>query len=274
MVLTYPGPLPAGALVRLAPGDPTPAPIWLDSSQGLTLNDAGRVTAWAARLGQVRARPVPANDQGTARDGAALRFDAGENTGLMLDPALSEGATLTLGLILRPTPPEARTLLSLQTQGAEDYLFLSLDGPLLRLAQRGTETELSLPLSAPPQGPLLILCALSEGQAHLSVNGQAPVSASLPHSPGPADLFLACRTARTGMRNKLGGFALFDVLIWPGRDLLAGAGTRHPAPAPGSGPGSRPAPASALPSALLPGVLPQDLDGALALWKERCRLGL
>lgn len=245
MVLIYSGCLPSGALVR--PDGPLLQPVadvWLDADHGVTLSDAGRVTGWAAHgKAGLQAVPVPGNATGTAfqPSPAALHFVAGENGGLVLAGAIPDGAFLTLGVILSPNLPEARTLLSVQPQGAEDYLFLSLEGTLLRLAQRGTDQQMDLGIDPNAQVPLLVLCALGGGEVRLSVNGQPCVSQKLTLPPGPADLFIGCRSARGGMRNKLGGFDLTDVMLWQGQDLLGTPNDR--------------------------------LSGATSLWSERCRLG-
>lgn len=247
MVLIYPGRLPPGALVRpdpvaLSPVLPPPEAIWLQAGTGQSLTEAGRLSLWQAREGlgaQVLARPVPANATGTAVRAGALVFATGENGGLRLAPLMDMTPPLTLGLILTPEG-EARSLFTLQPAHG-DYVFVALEEGGLRLAQRGAEDALTLPCPE-ATGPMLILCSFDRGMARLSLNGEAPLSAALPLPRGPAELFLACRGARAGLRNKLGAFALHDLLIWPGKDLLAG-------------------PAS-------------ELAGALALWAARRRHGL
>lgn len=230
MVLTYPGPLPRGALVRVD----APQMIWLDAGEGLTLNDQGRVVGWKARRGQMTAQPVPANAAGTARNPPCLQFVAGENGGLVLSRPLCENV-LILGIIFSPDLPEPRTLLSLATAD-DDYSFLSMDGSNLRLAQRGAPQEVTLPVPPDSAIPLLVLVSLAKGKAQLSLNGSAAVSGDFTLPLGAAQLFIGCRNARGGMKNKLGGFNLSDVLVWPGQDL--------------------------------PSATPE----AVALWRERCRI--
>ena len=250
MVLLYRGPLPFGVLLRptkapaALPATPvSEADIWLDASTGVTLSDTGRVTAWASRgANPAQALPVPDNATGTAyrSDPPALQFAAAENGGLRLAGAIADAACLTVALILTQGQPEARSLLSVQPLAHEDYIFLSLEGPHLRLARKDAAKGLAQTLPVEAQGPLLILCAFSSGMARLSVNGGTAVAAPLPIEPGFADLFLGCRTARKGMKNKLGRFDLSDVMVWPGQDLLG---------------------------------LGADLSAITALWNDRCRRG-
>lgn len=247
MALFYPGRLPEAALVRINPPavhDPAgPAVVWLDAGSGVMLSNAGRVVAWAAKGGAATALPVPGNASGTSfqNDPPALHFVAGENGGLRLSDAIAQGATVTFGLIVTPDLPEARTLLSLQPLGRGDYVFLSLEGMALRLARKGADGALAVTLSPDSRVPLLILCALSGGTARLSVNGGPAISGTLAVDSGAADLFIGCRTGRKGMTNKLGGFDLSDVLVWPGQDLLGGEA---------------------------------GFAAALALWEDRCRRGV
>ena len=250
MVLIYRGALPEGVLIRAstiraAPATPAPeANIWLDASAGVTLSASGRVIGWAPRgADPSQALPVPDNATGTGfrSDPPALQFSAGENGGLKLEGVVADAACVTIALILTPGLPEARTLLSLQPVAQGDYIFLSLEGPHLRLARKDAATSLALTLPADPLQPILILCALSSGMARLSVNGGSAVAARLDAENGPADLFIGCRTARKGMKNKLGRFDLSDVMVWSGQDLL------------GSG---------------------AELAAVRALWTDRCRHGL
>ena len=247
--LRYAGTLPPGALVRLDPVPvAAPAPIWLTADPddlAFAPQDAGRIIAWRARATPtIVARAVAANPSGTTYRERALRFEVEVNGGLRLTDALADAACLTLGLIFKADLPEARTLLTLQPAKAEGSLFVDAKGAELRLGQKGGETELMLQAEGAADQVTLVLLALGDGQAWLAANGGAAVSAGTGLATvGPADLFIACRGARGGLRNKLGAFALSDVLIWPGQNLLAQA---------------------------------QDvaLSGAISLWQERARHGL
>jgi len=247
--LRYAGILPPGALVRLdrAPVA-APAPNWLTADPDdleFAPQDPARVLGWRAHgTASCVAHAVAANPSGTTYRHGALRFDAEVNGGLLLADALADAACLTLGLIFKAGLPEARTLFALQPQGADGSFFLDAKGADLRLGQKGGDTRLLLQLEGAADQVTLVLLALDDGQAWLAANGGAAVSAGTGlATAGPADLFIACRGARGGLRNKLGAFALSDVLIWPGQNLLAQA---------------------------------QDvaLSGAIALWQERARHGL
>ncbi len=219
-MLIYAGRLPQGALVRPDVVTRPAAPIWFDAGEGLELAPSGRMQGWTAREGRAEARPVAANATGTRVEGGALAFQAGECGGLVVAGAVPDAAAVTFGAILTPRPPEARSLLSLQPLGSEDYIFLSLEGDRLRLARRGAEDAVVLTLPA-PSGPLLILCRLTDGQARISANGQA-ATGPLAVEATPADLYIGCRNGKGGMKGKLGSFTMTDLLIWPqGGDTAA-----------------------------------------------------
>ncbi|PLL13593.1 hypothetical protein C0V75_09560 [Tabrizicola sp. TH137] len=232
--LLFPGRLPDGALVRgdtlptqptLRPSTPpaAPAPVWL------SCNHAPETTPlhlWPASNGQAAAS-VPANDSGTARSASgALIFRAGENSGLCLADALPDAATASLGAIFRPAPAaSAGTILSLQPQDGSGYLFLAHEDGQLRIGRKDADLSLTAPA---PEGAILAGLSLAAGRVTLFVNGTAASSAPLALS-GPADLFIGCRTARPGLKNKLGSFHLADVLLWPGDpapDLAAACALR------------------------------------------------
>lgn len=216
-MITFPRSLPAGALVRVdAPVREAPAPLWFSTQDAGTLTLVhGRVTRWQA--GAVEALPVAANGAGTGFAAAppALVFAQGENGGLVVADALADMGCFSIGLIFAPGAQEPRTLLSVQAQGDDGYLFLSADGGAVRLGQKGGDGALSLPM--PPAGPLLVICSRRGADLWLSVNADAPVAGqtNAPAQSAPGDLFVGCRDGRGGRTGKLGSFRLTDVFIWP-----------------------------------------------------------
>ncbi|MDP4034429.1 MAG: hypothetical protein Q8P60_16560 [Pseudorhodobacter sp.] len=246
MAILYSGALPPGALVR--PDPVPPATIWLTARAAdleFLPDDAGRVIGWRAQQATgIAAQAVAANLGGTVFHPPALRFATAQNGGLVLNGVIADANTLTFGLIFRAGPDAGRTLLALQPLAQGESLFLDAQGDDLRLAQKGGKAELTLHADGAGAQATLVLCALADGQAWLAVNGGQAVQRRFSlDMHGPADLFIGCRGPRSGLHNKLGSFALSDVLLWPGQNLLA----RADDPA---------------------------LHGAIALWHERARLGL
>lgn len=219
MTLVYHGRLPPGALVNhRAEG------LWLHAEPGAFADaDApGRIFAWQAKAGEGVAVAVGPNKTGTltAPGRAALRFESGEQGGLVLPGALADTARCSFGLIWHPAAADAETLLTLQP-GDGGYLYLAAAGGTIRVERKGGGLDLR---AAQPDGPVLVICGLSGGQVRLAVNDAPPAAAPAAMPPAPADLFIACRGQRAGLRGKLGAFALTDVFVWPGHDCLAAPG--------------------------------------------------
>lgn len=235
----FPGRLPDAVLVRprpqpgaqpgpapdpIAPPRPEappagpPAPVWLSCDDTPEENPLHR---WPTSNGQV-AVAVPANASGTARGkSGTLLFRAGVNSGLCLPDALPDLAHATVAAIFRPAPgASAGTVLSLQPQDGGGYVFLAHDEGQIRLGRKDSDLSLT---AAAPDGSFLAGMVFSDGEVAVFINDRMMARTPLALA-GPTDLFIGCRNARAGLKNKLGSFALTDVLIWPGEgrpDLAA-----------------------------------------------------
>lgn len=223
----FPGRLPNGALVstleaptasntkqqplpaqQKAPSGP-PAPLWLSCDHS---PETTPLHLWPSTEGQA-ATSVPANETGTARSAeGALLFQAGVNSGLCLSDALPDLDGVTCAALFRPMPGAAAgTVLSIQPKDGSGYLFLAHEDGHLRIGRKDSDLSLTAPS---PDGVILAAISLSAGNVALSVNGRSAATAPLAIG-GPADLYIGCRNARPGLKNKLGSFHLFDILLWP-----------------------------------------------------------
>ena len=200
-------PLPPTAAAPLSSGPP--APIWLSCDHA---PETARLHLWPACTGEAAAS-VPASSSGTARSATgALIFRAGENSGLCLPDAVPDTTCATAAAIFSPAAgASAGTILSLQPKDGSGYLFLAHEDGQLRVGRKDSDLALKVPA---PEGMMLVGLALVQGRVSLLVNGRSAASAPTPFS-GPADLFIGCRNARPGLKNKLGSFHLFDVFVWP-----------------------------------------------------------
>jgi hypothetical protein len=235
-MIRFPGRLPPSALVRADPI--VPAPLWLSASPTEVSLEDDRVMAWRARGAAAQALPVAANAAGTRwqAEPPALRFEAKVNGGQLLAGSVADLAALTIAVIFAGS--EARTVLALQATGHGPSVFLDARGADHRLV---VKNGAGIAVQALGNGARLVVLALASGRGWLSVDGGPAVSGDFGEGlAGPADLYIGCRGGRAGLRNKLGSFALSDVLIWPGQVLL-------------------------------PGPIPA---GVLALWHERQRDGV
>lgn len=220
--LYYPGPLPVGALVRSRRPELPCLHFRADATEALDPGENG-ILAWhTSPPGPAIARPVSFNEAGTRHDPqrGALCFGDDRHAGMVIAEALAQGAPFSLALILRATAPEPRTLITLQTAGSPDYLFLSGEDGALRLAGK---TSGEVARAPDPGGLLLMTLAFSARASRIALNAAAPISRRARALPGPVNLFLGCRGDARSLKNKTGCFDLFDLLIWPGHDVLEGA---------------------------------------------------
>lgn len=199
-----PQPSPA----KRAPSGP-PAPLWLSCDHS---PETTPLHLWPSADG-VAATSVPANEKGTQRNAqGALLFRAGVNSGLCLSDALQDMARVTCAALFRPTPGAAAgTVLSIQPADGSGYIFLAHEDGQLRIGRKDSDLSLTAPS---PEGVILAAITLDAGNVALSVNGRCAATGPLAIG-GPADLYIGCRNARPGLKNKLGSFHLFDVLLWP-----------------------------------------------------------
>lgn len=271
MPILFPGPLPAGALlgsgsgpldrpaaasapppapVRAKAADPAPpAPIWFTTAcyETLHLSPAGRVLHWHARSDAgvdvaATASPLSFNKDGTALDPVSghLLFQAQSHSGLAISGHLQAGKPFSVGLIYHSDAgADALSLLSLQAAGDADYAYVSAEQGFIRFARREGGPLLSAP---DPRKCVLLVLAHDGRTVRLSVNRSTALTAPLALPAGGAlSLMLGCRGLARPLYNKLGSFALSDVMIWP-EDVLARDFARAP-------------------------------QEALALWQERSRDG-
>lgn len=234
--LLYKGALPTGALVQKTGGlpfdavtDPFASPLWFTAAPDRLHHGAGGgVIGWSAQPDRPeQATPVSFNEAGTGFDPAlgALCFTEDSHAGLIIAEALPKGEPFSFALIFRSTAKEIRTLVTLQTRGTEDYIFVSGEDRSLRAASRSGADACMLP---DPGGVILLLCTIGDGVVQLSVNDAAAVAGRSPALPGPVDLFLGCRSGSRSLRNKIGCFDLFDLMVWPDLNVLADPMARAP----------------------------------------------
>ncbi len=228
MTLDYRGRLPDGALIRRVVTAPDgAAPVHLRAEHGAMTYAAGttdRVIRWACAT--QAAVPVAPNAAGTRFDGRALVFEPGVQGGLHLPAALPDTGACAFGLVYRASGETPETLLTLQPTGRKDYLYLAQRGATVLAGQDAGDLALGLP--APDTGVHLVLCGLEGGRVTLMVNGaSATGTLGAGWGNGAADLFIGCRGQRGGLKRKLGGFRLSDVMVWPqGLDEAGAAAAR------------------------------------------------
>ena len=257
--LRYHGQLPSTALVRVddaisvtqsmaVPNEDhamPPAPVWFTAQDrsSLTRGPLGRIVEWAAqRPSNLIARSMSFDAEGTVFDEAAgaLVFEARVHTGLVVSDLLAEGSALSFAVIYAPLAPNPRTIVTIQGSGEENYAFASVEEGQLRIGIKGGDQVLSL---ADPGGLTLLLGVVDGNQIRMAVNDSPDVRGAFTLKPGLIDIFIGCRGAGRSLRNKIGDFRLFDVMVWPGVDILSAANQK-------------------------------STDSARRLWQQRCKNGV
>lgn len=235
--LVYHGRLPAAALVRVddailgtdnraVPNEDhamPPAPVWFTAPDraSLTRGPLGRIVAWAARHpGDLIARSMAFDAEGTLYDDAtgSLVFEARIHTGLVATGLLPESGAFSFAVIYAPIAPNPRTIVTIQGRGDENYAFVSAEDGQMRIGMKDGDQVLTL---ADPGGMTLLSGAVDGNQIRMAVNDGPEVRGAFAVKPGEIDIFIGCRGAGRSLRNKIGDFRLYDVMIWPGVDILS-----------------------------------------------------
>lgn len=223
--LIFHGKLPVGALVRPDQASsllPAPPPIWFraKNADSVVLGPEGKLLHWTA--GARFACPVKYNNSTSIFDPykGALRFSSAAHAGLAVDDALPDAGRFSFAVILHATAQDPRTLVTVQMPDSGDYLFLSGDAGSFRLAMKSGDEVAAV---TNPGGAILLSVAVAGQSVCLALNDLPPVTGKMGPLSGPARLFLGCRGDSRSLMNKIGCFDLFDVMIWPGMDVLQGA---------------------------------------------------
>ncbi|AMY68551.1 hypothetical protein AKL17_1295 [Frigidibacter mobilis] len=188
------------------------------SAEWLTLDD-GTITEWRPRAGQGLALPAQPNRGNARLDLAGLRLVPASNCGFCVADAAADAADFSFAVLCHPGVEELRTLLTLNLQGAKNYLFLSHQAGQVSFKSQSDSGEVSLPM--PSGAPVLLVAGFSRGRFFLRAGAEAAQSATPPDTTitGPADLFIGCRSHREGLPKTLGDGHIAQVFFWP-RNIL------------------------------------------------------
>ena len=198
--------------------------LWFTAHPDDVLVDADVISGWRAQTGGAILRPAAPNQGGTLFDTGAPAFvlRSAIHGGFTLAQASPTASCFTAAIIFATPDDDARTLLSLKIQTANEMIFLSeSDGQIFAKDRAGT---VSAALPSPQRHPAWRMAIVSySGRAlHLWADGASAAGhGNAPHLAQPADLFVGCRSNRPGLAKTLGSARLRDVMFWPGRALLA-----------------------------------------------------
>ena len=227
--------LPDAVLLRDAPAPTvaaTPAmhpndaeAIWYRGHQAaMTLSEGGAITVWTPENGLgIAARPAkPNQDHARPAPGGGIVYIREVNGGFVVEAAVVEAEKFCCALRITSPEAQARTLITLNPAGGDNYLFLSEKDGVLEWRDDAGSVEVSLPAPGPDMWVLagydhgkLSLTATKTG-AHFPAPQISPEASTSLNTAlnGPNDLFIGCRSHRKGILKTLGSSVIHDVLFW------------------------------------------------------------
>jgi hypothetical protein len=206
--------------------------VWYKADQASVTSDAeGAVKIWHAKEGlgtdAIQAKPNTGNLR--LADAGGLELHAGVNAGMVIQDGLIEPASFTLAVRYASDHGEARSLLTINPNDYDNYLFLAeKDGNISWQDQQDTAT---LTMHAPKGGGWIVAgydkghlsLATASGGGALSAPLRSRAKADDVHAAfnGACDVFIGCRSHRKGIVKTLGSARIFDVLLWVDQDYSA-----------------------------------------------------
>lgn len=173
------------------------------------------------------AKPATPNEGNSvyapAENPSALAFQKGINCGFALPYSDDLGASYSFAIRFTAPDSNARTLLTLNPQDVDNYLFLNQADGMVIFKDQKTTVEIETHKNMAPDQVCLLVGGQSGGALFLRVDTGpilcSPGSADLQMKP-PGHLFIGCRNNRGGLKKTLGSFAMRDVIFWPDRNIL------------------------------------------------------
>lgn len=200
---------------------------WFSADPAFVTRDAGppqTVTDLRSRTSAACAVQTTANRNHTvfATQGgpAHLIFAKGQHCGFIWDGAGVDPQNWSCAMRFHAADNDARTLMTLNVKGTENYVFLQqIKGQMILKDQQNTH-ELTRSATC-SEGPLLVTLGMSQNRLWLRLSGETTYSsAARIDLHGPLTFFIGCRSNKPRLLKTLGGFALFDVVIWPDSNVL------------------------------------------------------
>ncbi len=209
--------------------------IWFRGDwDAFEVDDAtGAISEWRSVDQSIRATPANPN-QGNGllaevENYAGLRCVPEVNCGFSVPKITESAGTFSMAVVYKPAADGAsKTLLTVNTgySGGSDhesnYLFLSDAGDFFTVKDVRGAVEVVGPVTSSSDGlrmAVVTLCgdtlAMAEG-----LNTPTVVQGADAGMRTAADLFIGCRSHRSGLKKTLGGATILEVLFWPKHALL------------------------------------------------------
>lgn len=203
--------------------------IWFHGEPDNVLINGDVLTGWRAQDGHFVATPMVPN-MGASKfdlDQMGFTFQTGVYGGFTLSNAVPKIDRFTAAIIYSVAKDDARSLFSLNTGAANAMVFLSEAEGKLFAKDRAGAIEVSLP--APPRHSQkqMVILSFARRQLFLWAGGVMVSAQGYPEGlDTAADLFIGCRSNRSGLVKTLGASVIHDVMFWPDRALLGSTDAR------------------------------------------------
>ncbi|SFS19538.1 hypothetical protein [Yoonia litorea] len=209
--------------------------VWLhgDRESFEVDDETGAIQKWQSIDGHKTATPAEPNEG----NGRLFKSEAlvglqcipETNCGLVVPNITENAGTFSMAVLYRPAPDgQSKTLVTVNTgySGGSDadsnYVFLSDAGDFFTAKDTRGAVEVLAPVTSPSDRVRMAIVTLSGNTLAVAENLSTPVVA---HGADAgmrteADLFIGCRSNRSGLKKTLGGATVLDVLFWPKHALL------------------------------------------------------
>lgn len=197
----------------------------------LDTGDVSDASVDAVRSCTTEALALPSEPHKMARfdnydpDALGLQFNEDQHCGYVVHDVETCGQSWSCAVRFHGSRDTARTLFTLNPDGAENYVFLQQKMNQTTLKDQHTTLELTLNTAAGDQGSHLIVAGMSEDRLWMRVHEHSvevtPAKAKIDLA-APYNLFFGCRSNKRGLQKTLGTFVLRDVIFWPDFNVLDG----------------------------------------------------
>ena len=199
--------------------------IWITAAEPYVSFDENGLFEASSMVGGAvfqRVKPNFGNQQ-LAEQGSGIVFHAGQNCGLFAKFPNGLGQVVSCALRFTSASQNAKTLLTFNPTGQDNYVFLSQSGRELLLKDQQTTQECVVQHDA-PYADIGVLLAITDERLSLQVVDGAFIQSKYGMDIDlrqSMEVFLGCRKNRGGLQKTLGEFVLKDFILLPDLDIFA-----------------------------------------------------
>ena len=213
--------------------------VWMCAELSLLIEGDEPETSpdWQARCGgaiAVPAKPNTGNSKRAMQAGiSGLDFQRRMNCGYCISEALFRDGPFSVAVLYAPaTEHDPCSLVTVNPMNFDNYVFLTDRDGAVELTDQQASFALKHPITQDARIFRLVVFSRTEEGYTLAVDGEKTIfgrsvadslkeDGPLLDTSGLCDLFIGCRSHRSGILKTLGQMLLTDVFLWPDKDILA-----------------------------------------------------